>query len=221
MEPIASDSLQRGQERDPDEGLAGLRRFARSRPDVERCELCGTGLSGDHPHLLNCASRQITCSCDACAILFCGQQDAKFLRVPKRTLKLESFCFTEMEWEAITLPINMVFFLRGADGETTALYPSPAGVMESMLSFPAWLELFGDNVSLASVQPEVEAFLVNRLGAQESYYLVPIDAAYRLVGLIRTQWRGLSGGSEVWKAIAEFFASLEAKATQVGKGAHA
>jgi hypothetical protein len=221
MEPIASESMQRGGDRDPDGAFAALRRFARSKADVERCELCSTELNADHPHLLNHVSRQITCSCDACAILFCGQEGATFLRVPKRILKLENFHFTEMEWDAMTLPINMVFFLRDTQDRTTATYPSPAGVMESMLAFPAWLELFAGNGSLASVQPEVEAFLVNRIDGLESHYVVPIDAAYRLVGLIRTKWRGLSGGSEAWKAIAQFFASLEAKATRVGNGSHA
>ena len=33
------------------------------------------------------------------------------------------------------------------------------------------------------------------------YYIVPIDECYRLVGLIRMHWRGLSGGTEVWKEI--------------------
>lgn len=37
-------------------------------------------------------------------------------------------------------------------------------------------------------------------------YLVPIDACYELVGLVRTHWRGFDGGQEVWDAIEAFFA---------------
>lgn len=220
MNPIADDKL-RGEEQDTAGSLGALRRFARSRPDVERCELCSTALGDDHPHLLHRTSRQIACSCEACAILFCGQEGAKFLQVPKRMRKLESFRFTDMEWEAMTLPINMAFFLRGVNGETKALYPSPAGVMESMIAFPAWDEIFGDNRTLACMEAEVEMLLVNRIGGQDLYYIVPLDAGYRLVGLIRTKWRGLSGGAEVWKAVAGFFASLDQQATSVGEGAHA
>jgi hypothetical protein len=32
-----------------------------------------------------------------------------------------------------------------------------------------------------------------------------------LVGLIRSNWRGLSGGTEVWRAIAVFFKELKEK----------
>jgi hypothetical protein len=221
MDSIANDISHDGKDENSVESFAALRRFARSRPEVERCELCSAEVGGDHPHLLNRASRQIACSCDACAILFCGQEEAKFLRVPRRILKLESFRFTDMEWEAMTLPINMAFFLRGVNDQTTALYPSPAGVMESMIAFPAWREIFGEDRSLASLEPEVEMLLVNRIGEQDAYYVVPLDAGYRLVGLIRTKWRGLSGGPDVWRVISEFFASLERQATPVGEVAHA
>jgi len=210
-----------GQGTDTSEALGALRRFARSRPEVERCELCGAALGGDHPHLLNRKSRQIACSCDACAILFCGQDGAKYLRVPRRLLKLRGFRFTDMEWDALMLPINLAFFLRQPSGETNVLYPSPAGVMESLIQLPSWNELFGGDVALSAVEPEVEALLVNRIGKQAEYFVVPIDAGYRLVGLIRTKWRGLSGGPEVWESIAEFFASLERRATPVGEAAHA
>ena len=40
--------------------------------------------------------------------------------------------------------------------------------------------------------------------------LVPIDACYRLVGLVRLHWRGFDGGSEAWAAIDAFFAELRA-----------
>ena len=61
------------------------------------------------------------------------------------------------------------------------------------------------------------ALLVNRVGhvagaVPAEYYLVPIDECYKLVGLIRTHWRGLSGGTEVWREIGAFFATLKKRA---------
>ena len=203
------------------EALSALRRFARTRPAAERCELCSSEIGGDHPHLLDGKTRQLTCACDGCAVLFCGQEGAKFLRVPRRTLKLEGFRFTDIEWEGLMLPINLAFFVRQPNGATSVLYPSPAGVMESLIEMPTWDELFAGYSPLLVLQPEVEVLLVNRIGEARAYYIAPIDAAYRLVGVIRTKWHGLSGGPEMWTQIAGFFASLERRATPVGEAAHA
>ena len=203
------------------ETLAALRRFARIRPASERCELCGAALDPQHPHLLDTHSLQITCSCDACAILFSGQEGAKFLRVPRRVLRLRNFSFSETEWDAMMLPINLAFFIRGRNGETEVLYPSPAGAMASTLALPAWRKIFAADRTLLALESQVEALLVNRIGPEGAYFVVPLDACYRLVGLIRTSWRGLSGGAEVWQAIAGFFAELEAKADNRSEAASA
>jgi hypothetical protein len=63
---------------------------------------------------------------------------------------------------------------------------------------------------------DVEALLVNRLNQPHEYFILPIDECYRLIGLIRTQWRGFSGGKEVWEAISGFFTSLRNRAIQTG-----
>ena len=56
----------------------------------------------------------------------------------------------------------------------------------------------------------------NRDGERyREHFIVPIDACYELVGLIRLKWRGLSGGEEVWKAIEEFFERLRSRAVAV------
>jgi len=65
------------------------------------------------------------------------------------------------------------------------------------------------NPVLNEMQPEVEALLVNRIAKSHDYYLAPIDECYRLVGLVRSNWRGLSGGREVWTKIDQFFRELE------------
>ena len=82
-----------------------------------------------------------------------------------------------------------------------AFYPSPAGATESLLPFDAWDKIEAENHRVRGMEADVEAMLVNRIGysrgfSHAEYYLVPIDECYRLVGVIRTHWRGLSGGTE-------------------------
>ena len=62
--------------------------------------------------------------------------------------------------------------------------------------------------ALADLTPEVQAVLLHTARGASEHWLVPIDDCYRLVALIRREWRGLSGGSTVWPAIAGFFADL-------------
>jgi hypothetical protein len=198
-------------ERNP---LATLRRFARPRPPAERCELCGLLLPPEHPHLLRLADRKIACSCDACAVLFSGQQGARYRRIPRQGSLLPDFELTEELWDGLHIPINLAFFFRNSAGKVLALYPSPGGAVEALLPLATWPELAARNPVLHQLEPDVEALLVNRVGAHRDCYRAPIDACFRLVGLIRTHWRGLSGGTELWEEIDRFFARLT-------EGAHA
>lgn len=187
-----------------------LRPFKRTRPDVERCELCGAELALEHQHLIEPTTRQLVCSCQACSILFSGGAEQRYQRVPRRIDYLRDFRLTDAQWDSLLIPINMAFFYQSSPaGRVVALYPGPAGVTESLLPLDAWEDLAQDNLILRQLEPDVEALLVNRVGPQAEYYRAPIDQCYRLVGLIRTHWRGLGGGAAVWGEIAQFFDELK------------
>ncbi len=204
-----------------DRGFDALRQFARARrrPDkaLEHCEMCSVGLAQEHPHLIEMSSRQILCACDACALLFEGMENSKYKRVARRAEWLTNFEMTDGQWESLLIPINMAFFFHSSsEGKMIALYPSPAGAVESLLSLDAWNEIVESNPVLRRLQPDIEALLVNRVGhahgvSQAEYFIAPMDECYRLVGLIRSNWRGLSGGQEVWQEIGRFFSNLRAK----------
>jgi hypothetical protein len=192
--------------------FAVLRKFARRRANSERCELCSAEVGSEHQHLLEVSDRKILCACDACAVLFSGQAGASYRRVPRRRRVLNDFHLTDAEWEALMLPINLAFFYHDTNANrVVAMYPSPAGAMESLLSLSSWSVLEEQNPELRKMEPDVEALLINRVGTTHEYFLVPIDECYRLIGLIRSNWRGLSGGTEVWKKIQEFFDALHGK----------
>ncbi len=126
---------------------------------------------------------------------------------------------TDAAWEDLLIPINLAFFFRSsATGRVVAAYPSPAGATESLLTLEAWQQLEEQNPILKELEPDVEALLVNRVGQAREIFRVPIDECYKLVGIIRANWRGLSGGSEVWTAIEAFRADLKARGS--GAGGH-
>jgi len=201
--------------------VAVLKRFARNRAAAaERCELCGVTLGQEHEHLVQPARHRLVCACTACAILFSDQGNAAYRRVPRRVVRLDAFAVSDAQWEALSIPIGLAFFFRSSPtGKVTAYYPSPAGATESLLPMVPWADLVAANPRLEQMEPDVEALLVNRIaqtrasapGAGDGY-LVPIDACYGLVGIIRTHWRGFGGGSELWEHVDQFFAALGERA---------
>lgn len=190
-----------------------LRQFAERPKAVERCDLCGRELASDHEHVLNPMERRLSCACGPCAVLFVGTEATARKRVPKRVRLLRDFQMTDAQWDALRLPINLAFFVHSTpQGRPVACYPSPAGATESLLSLETWDDIVRENPVLATLEPDVEALLVYRIGQAADYYLAPIDQCYRLVGLIRMKWAGLSGGTEVWKEITGFFGDLRRRA---------
>jgi hypothetical protein len=193
--------------------FATLRQFVRERAPSEQCELCSIEVAAEHQHLIDPVSRRLLCCCEACAILFSGQESARYRRVPRRIRALADFRMSDAQWDSLMIPISLAFFFHSTPAErVVALYPSPAGATESLLDLASWEDLARDNPMLERLEPDVEALLVNRMGSARLYYIAPIDECYKLVGLIRMHWRGLSGGTEAWAAIGQFFASLDARA---------
>jgi hypothetical protein len=197
--------------------VAFLRRFTKpvARPGrfpKAGCDLCGSPLLTPHRHLVEPETRRILCSCDPCALRFQDVVEGKFRLVPRDVRALPGFVMTDAQWEDLALPIGLAYFFRHSQLQrTVAMYPSPAGATESLLSLEHWQNLVAANPVLASMEPDVEALLVNRVRQALDYFLVPIDRCYQLVGTIRKSWHGLSGGDEVWQEISAFLAGLRAE----------
>ena len=195
----------------------------------ERCELCSTPLAAEHRHLVDLESRALLCACRACSTLFdrSAAGGGHYRLVPDRRLRLEDFELDDAAWDRLRIPVEMAFFFRNSSlGRVMAFYPSPMGATESRLELSAWRELEDANPVLAGMEADVEALLVNRARGRHGQWLVPIDDCYRLVAVIRTRWRGFTGGKEVWLEIEGFFEELDRRARPhrrdpVGRPAHA
>lgn len=173
------------------------------------CELCPSGLSDDHRHLLHLDERRILCVCETCWSIHSG--DPEYRPTGSRTLWLEDFTLPDDVWAAFNIPTGLAFVMRSSvTGGMVALYPSPAGATECELELAEWDRLVELNPVLDRIEPDAEALIVNRLPRDGSgeYVIAPIDQCYRLVGLIKERWEGISGGDAVEGAVGEFFDRL-------------
>jgi hypothetical protein len=187
---------------------------------LEHCELCGTPIEAEHRHLLDLTTRELRCSCRACSILFDrpGAAEGRMRLVADRRLLVTDFALDDVAWEELRLPVDLAFFFHHSGAERVmAYYPSPMGPTESLLELDAWRAIEDANPVLRTMAPDVEALLVDRSRGARRHFVVPIAEPYELVGLIRTRWRGLTGGTEVWQEIRRFFDRLERRARPVGR----
>jgi hypothetical protein len=210
--------------------FSSLRRFAQEESEKtakaasesaqEHCDLCGEPIPSEHRHLLEVSTREMMCACRPCSILFDSEaaSEGKYRLIPDRHLFLEDFEMSDAQWESLRVPVDMAFFFYSTPAErVVAFYPSPMGPTESLLKLSAWEELERYNPALKGMERDVEALLVNRVRGAREHFLVPMDECYRLVGLIRMNWRGLSGGREVWEKIARFFEELRERTKTISR----
>jgi hypothetical protein len=199
--------------------ISGLRRLGGQRtpspangggPQPERCDLCGTDLLPDHRHLLHLTERRILCVCESCLALRAG--DAELRPTGTRVLWLDDFDLSGERWAAFSIPIGLAFFLRSSTaGGVVAFYPSPAGATECELDLDAWDELTAANPVLEELEADSEALIVDRISDPPNHVIAPIDECYRMVGLIKSSWEGISGGPGPSQVTETFFADLRAR----------
>jgi hypothetical protein len=186
-------------------------------PAEERCELCTEPIPPEHGHLVDLKARNLLCACRGCYLLFMaeGSGGAHYRAVPERYLAFPGFQLSRAQWDSLQIPVGVAFFfLNSLLQRVAAFYPGPAGATESELALDTWDEVTAANPLLASMQPDVEAFLVRTepSGEGTECFIVPIDACYELVGRLRQLWRGFDGGREAHEAMEAFFARVRARA---------
>jgi hypothetical protein len=190
------------------QALRALRERPAARATVaERCDLCGTELPEEHRHLLHTVDRTILCSCEPCWAMRAG--DPELRPTGTRVLWLNGFRLPGELWTAFQIPVGLAFLMRSSATESVvAFYPSPAGATESELHLPDWARLVELNPILESLDTDGEALIVNRLSEPHQHVIAPIDRCYELVGLIKANWQGISGGDVLEAVVPAFFERL-------------
>lgn len=161
--------------------------------------------------MLDLPTGQLVCVCQGCSILFDTRAAGAghYRLIPSDVGAIPDFKLDDARWDALQIPVDMAFFYRSTPaGRVLAWYPSPMGATQSTLDLAAWASLEEANPVLRTIEDDVQTLLVHRARGARSYWIAPIDTCYELVAVIRTRWRGLGGGDDVWSAVDDFFAQL-------------
>jgi Family of unknown function (DUF5947) len=189
-------------------GSQPLRQASTAAVAEEHCDLCGKPIDHDHRHLLHLVDRRILCTCESCLAMRGG--DAELRPTGTRTLWLDDFDLPDEIWASFGIPIGLAFFIDSTvTGGIAALYPSPAGATESEIEPLVWNRLRTQNPVLMGLELDAEALIVNRMVDPPLHAIAPIDECYRLVGLVKVNWDGISGGAGLERAISGFFDELQ------------
>ena len=176
--------------------------------------MCARDIASEHSHVVNTESRAILCACRPCYLLFTHASAGKYRAIPERLVHVPDLVGGRAWWDSAGIPVRMAFVFTNSElGTPVAFYPSPAGATECLLALESWSQLLADNPTVADLAPDVEALLVNQDDDRFEGFLVPIDACYRLVGLVKLHWKGFDGGTEAWREINGFFAGLRERGT--------
>lgn len=197
--------------RSPSSAVPGALRRVIRRPSgrsgaaSERCDLCRVPVPEQHRHVLDEQRDELLCTCQACTLLFQREAAGRghYRLVPDRRVRLP-----ELSLRELGVSVGLAFFVTRADGSVVAHYPSPMGATRWEVDSEIWRGVQNHCAPLQDLTPGVQALLVNTARDAREHWIVPLDDCYRLVALVRREWKGLSGGSQVWPAIERFFADL-------------
>jgi hypothetical protein len=167
--------------------------------------MCNAAVPERHRHVLDERKGELLCTCQPCTLLFERDTAGRghFRLVPERRERLPGF-----DPHELGVPVSLAFFVARPDGSVVAHYPSPMGATQWDVERETWRRIAERFPPVRDMAPGVQAVLVNTVRGAREHWIVPIDDCYRLVAVIRREWKGLSGGSTIWPAVERFFADL-------------
>ena len=128
------------------------------------CELCSEPIATEHRHLVDLRSRTLLCACRGCFLLFESQGAGgdHFRSVPERYVAFGDFELTPAQWDSLQIPVQRGVLLPQLVARNASPPSTPGRRARPSPSFrstrgPIWSAA---NPQLATMQPDVEAFLV-------------------------------------------------------------
>ncbi len=184
---------------------------ARAQRAGTTCELCGAKMSEQHRHVVDKTARRLLCACTACVIAFDGDSPGRFRTVPDRRRVRRDGSIDAAMLDKLAVPVGLAFFFRSSTlARWVAVFPSVAGPTEAELPDEAWAALEARSALARELASDVEALLVHRTrDGRCGGYVVPVDECYELIALLRRHWRGIDGGDDARRVIADFFTGLD------------
>ena len=168
--------------------FASLQALLKKRPASapgERCDYCATPLTSEHSHLVDMTSRRILCSCRPCYLVMepQGAANGRYKPVPSRYVALDEMAVADAHWDALQIPIGLAFFFfNSAENAMVAFYPGPAGATQSLLSLESWDAIAAGTPALATLEPDVEAVILQRDKQATRSFIAPDRPGVRAGG---------------------------------------
>ena len=201
--------------------VAGLRRLPAARGAERRrrqrrpparsrsaATCAASELDPDHRHLLHLAERRILCACESCVALRGGDPELRPDRAPGPSGSTTSSSPTSSGRRSRSRsgsPSSSTRAPRAGSSRSTRARPGRPS--PSSTSRPGTSSAPATRCSMG-LEPDAEALIVNRIAEPPEHAIAPIDECYRLVGLIKASWDGISGGAGPERAIEAFFGEL-------------
>ena len=207
-------------------GFEVLRRFAKARVPVERCDLCGVEVAPMHDHLIDPvrAPARLRLWRLRGALQRAGRHQVQ-AGAPARDGARRAHHQRCPVGGAPAADRPGLLLRQHAAGAGGGVLPEP-GRRHRVAAGAR--DLGGDPARApgprATCSPTFRRCSSTGSGAARRptvCYLVPIDQCFRLVGIIRMHWKGFTGGTAVWEEIDRFFADLGRMARPARQGIRA
>jgi hypothetical protein len=152
--------------------------------------------------LLDPQARRVVCACLACSLLFPPDNTGTYRRIVPCQVPLPDVGLDEARWNALGIPVRLVFVVASAVHRCVfALYPNAGGMTETVVASDAWDAFVRAYPELAQIEPDVQGVLIDGISDPCQCYRASIDVCHRLAGLMQGKNGRSTASAQLRKAL--------------------